>query len=87
MTATIHRLQSNYASQERGVKGIGAKIESKAFKNSCDEYIFVEALDNKGISSQQQDRADTSDSDANEVSDLVAETLELLKSVYQTDIT
>ena len=50
MTATIHRLQSNYASQERGVKGIGAKIESKAFKNSCDEYIFVEALDNKGIS-------------------------------------
>ena len=50
MTATIHRLQSNYASQERGVKGIGAKIESKAFKNSCDEYIFVETLDNKGIS-------------------------------------
>ena len=47
----------------------------------------MEALDNKGISSQQQDRADTSDSDANEVSDLVAETLELLKSVYQTDIT
>ena len=58
--------------------GIGSKSAPKAFKNSCDEYICIEELSNKGISSRQ-DRADTSDSDANEVSDPVGETLELLK--------
>ena len=65
-----------------GVIGIGSKSAPKAFKNSCDEYICIEELGNKGISSRQ-DRADTSDSDANEVSDPVGETLELLKTAAE----
>ena len=62
-----------------GVIGIGAKTAPKAFKSSCDEYIVIEELGNKGASPLQQGRADTSASNANEVSDLVGETLELLK--------
>ena len=33
-----------------GVIGIGSKSAPKAFKNSCDEYICIEELSNKGIS-------------------------------------
>ena len=58
------------------VIGIGAKTAPKAFKSSCDEYIFIEEL---GASLPRQGRAGTSASDVNEVSDLVGETLELLK--------
>ena len=66
-----------------GVIGIGEKTAPKAFKNSCDEYICIEELGNKGASPLQQGRADTSDSDANAVSDPVGETLKLLKTAAE----
>ena len=61
-----------------GVIGIGAKTAPKAFKNSCDEYICIEELGNKGASIQQ-DSVAANVSDAYKASDQVCETLELLK--------
>ena len=62
-----------------GVIGIGSKSAPKAFKNSCDEYICIEELGNKGASPLLQGRADTNASDTYEARDPVNETLELLK--------
>ena len=61
------------------VIGIGSKTAPKAFKNSCDEYMVIEELGNRGVSPLQQDLVDTSVSDENDVIDPAGESLELLK--------
>lgn len=63
------------------VIGIGSKSAPKAFKNSCDEYIFIEELGNKNTITVPPDSPATEVSEANEETcDMKGEILELLKA-------